>query len=358
VEIALAVVSIFLIVSTLFPLVSSPWWWVRIFDFPQLQLAGLLLLAIIANLVFFRAEVLSDYMILTALVACFGYTFHIIFPYTPLAKPKTLSAARVTQKVTTDQNSSISLLSANVYMYNRDADSLKELIKEQNPDVVLLLETNQWWVDQLRPLTNTYQYFKEVPKENTYGMVLYSKLPLSNTRVNYLIEPDVPSIDTEIKLREGTEVKLHCLHPRPPAPTERKTSTPRDAELMLVAKSAGFNDIPTIVAGDLNDVAWSHTTRLFQRVSGMLDPRIGRGFFNTFHAKYPIFRWPLDHLFHSDSFFLMEIKRLGAIGSDHFPILVKLLYQNGAEDLHETPEPENGDMEEAQQMITNGKNLE
>jgi endonuclease/exonuclease/phosphatase (EEP) superfamily protein YafD len=109
-----------------------------------------------------------------------------------------------------------------------------------------------------------------------------------------------------------------------------------------------------IVAGDLNDVAWSYTTRLFQKISGLLDPRIGRGRFSTFHAEYPILRWPLDHVFHSDHFRLVELKVLPAFGSDHFPILAALSFE--PEKKKEQKEPEAGpeDQKEAQEKIDEG----
>jgi endonuclease/exonuclease/phosphatase (EEP) superfamily protein YafD len=62
----------------------------------------------------------------------------------------------------------------------------------------------------------------------------------------------------------------------------------------------------------------------FREKSGLLDPRIGRGFFNTFHTKHWWARWPLDHIFVSDHFSLIKIKRLKDIGSDHYPLYTEL----------------------------------
>jgi endonuclease/exonuclease/phosphatase (EEP) superfamily protein YafD len=92
----------------------------------------------------------------------------------------------------------------------------------------------------------------------------------------------------------------------------------------VVGKEISKQSGPVIVAGDLNDVAWSPTTRHFKKISGLLDPREGRGFFNTFHAHYPLVKWPLDHVFHSKHFSLVRIERLSDIGSDHYPLFTQL----------------------------------
>jgi endonuclease/exonuclease/phosphatase (EEP) superfamily protein YafD len=141
------------------------------------------------------------------------------------------------------------------------------------------------------------------------------------------------------------------VHPAPPSPTENDESTERDAELLVVAKSVAGLDTPVIVAGDLNDVAWSTTTRLFRKISGLLDPRVGRGMFNTFHADFWFARWPLDHLFHSRHFTLSFIRRLPSYGSDHFPVLVELTYDRATGARQQGLRPDADDLELAQEKI-------
>ena len=127
---------------------------------------------------------------------------------------------------------------------------------------------------------------------------------------------------------------------------------PRDAELVLIGREVARSGRSAIVAGDLNDVAWSHTSRLFRRISRLLDPRIGRGMFNSFHARHWALRWPLDHVFVSDDFVLESIRRLPAFGSDHFPILIRLAHAAEAAVLQEAPEKDLEDEEEADRKVT------
>ena len=125
----------------------------------------------------------------------------------------------------------------------------------------------------------------------------------------------------------------------------------------MVGRHIKEHEQTAILAGDLNDVAWSKTTRRFQRISGLLDPRIGRHFINTFHADYPFLRWALDHIFHSACFTLIAIERLPYIGSDHFPVMTTLQYdpEEASEQEQNAPNEEAEDTKEAAKKIEAGK---
>lgn len=295
-------------------------WWIRGFDFPRVQISFLILVNIILAVFAYSFDQPWHFIILGALVLSLAYQLWLIFPYTILAKKQVI-------KYTGDANNNvISILVSNVLMTNRDYHKLIDLIELKNPDLFLTLESDKGWEQALHKFESLYKYKVKVPLDNLYGMHLYSKFPLEDMEVRYLIKEDIPSIHGFVVLENGLKAKIHCLHPRPPSPTESKTSTKRDAEILLIGAKIEENPTFTLVFGDLNDVAWSRTTKTFQRISGLMDPRRGRGFFNTFSADYYLLRWPLDHVFHSNDFTLMEISRENNIGSDHFPMYIKLNY--------------------------------
>jgi len=219
-------------------------------------------------------------------------------------------------------------MSANVLMSNHNSEQLISLVNKHQPDLLITLESDSWWENKLSVLKKHYPYFIECPKDNRYGMHLYSKFKILDAQICELIEDDIPSIHILFENDEGLQMQGHFIHPAPPSPTEEDSSRPRDSELIMVAKTLKNPTRPTIVAGDLNDVAWSRSTRLFMQISGFLDPRKGRGFYNTFHASYFFMRWPLDHLFHSQGFKVKRIKRLAKYGSDHFALLTELVFEN------------------------------
>ena len=344
-KIALFALGGLMVVATALPLLRGAAWWIRVFDFPRIQITFLIALVLTAYPLFAGGYGAADYLLLAGLAACLAYQGYMMFPYTPLARRQVQSSAGGRE------GRGFSLLFANVLMSNRDAARLKELIRAADPDIILTVETDGWWEGQLREFERTHPFAVRRPQENTYGMLLYSRLELVRPEVKFLVQDDIPSIHARVRLPGGQEVGLHCLHPRPPFPTEDESAKERDAELLIVGRGIKEEDVPVVVLGDLNDVAWSRTNYLFQDVSGLLDPRIGRGFYNTFHAKHPLVRFPLDHFFHSNHFRLVDFRRLGYFGSDHFPVYISLSYEPEAEavqpELHATP----SEQEEATEKI-------
>lgn len=320
-----------MIVATALPLLHRNAWWIRVCDFPRLQVTLIAAVALAAFVASWDRPAAWHIAFAALLAASLGYQAFMMYPYTLLARPQVEAAKE------RDEGNTIALLFANVLIDNRGAAGLLAIIEEENPDVVLAVETDAWWQARLDVLARSHPYVVRQPQDNTYGMALYSRLELVDPKVKFLVQDDIPSIHARVKLRGGALVELRCVHPRPPAPQEAKDSKPRDVELIVVGRELREKQAPAIVLGDLNDVAWSRTNYRFQEISGLLDPRIGRGFYHTFHARWFFLRYPLDHCFHSKHFRLVSFKRLRAFGSDHFPVGIKLSYEPDAARTQEEP---------------------
>ena len=100
-----------------------------------------------------------------------------------------------------------------------------------------------------------------------------------------------------------------------------------------------------------------HAQRAFSAESLACSTRVVGvgGMFSTFHAHYPALRWPLDHVFVSKHFTLVNMQRLDAFGSDHFPILATFCYRPSRQEEHETLEANGDEHKEARETIQQGK---
>ena len=332
-----------LVLVTVLPLVRSDYWTFRILEYPRFQklLLGFLVLVLLYLLRSYSAG-FFPYLAGTAVLCC-CYLMVKIFPYTFLAPKEMLKAG------STEKDNGLKVFTANVLQTNRQFNRLLEQVKATDPDLVFLVETDEAWRHAMEDLRTDYQHAVLEPLDNTYGFLFYSRLPLRNTKVLFRADPEIPSIDTEVQLPSGAWVRVFGLHPKPPVPGEALYSTAKDKELMKVAFEVEKETKPCIVMGDLNDVAWSHVTELFRKVSRLLDPRRGRGFYSTFSANNIFMRFPLDYIFCSSHFGLTAMRRMPHNGSDHFAMFIHLQYNPDYHAKQEEPEADAAEKKEAAQ---------
>ncbi|SFR39053.1 Uncharacterized conserved protein YafD, endonuclease/exonuclease/phosphatase (EEP) superfamily [Marinobacter gudaonensis] len=346
---ALIILALSVVLMTALPLLRLNQWWIRILDFPRVQILVASIVLTGACLFFLDFSEFYDVALLGLLLLAMGYQVVKIFPHTRLKRKQVCPAQSCSDK------KSLSLLVANVLMENRNAESFLEVVRMYDPDVILTIETDWWWQEALQSLEESYPYTLKNPLDNTYGMLVFSRLKLADTEIRFLLKDSIPSMHMRVILRSGDPVCLHFVHPDPPNPVYATETTGRDAELLIVGREVAKRGNPTIVAGDFNDVAWSRTTSLFQKTSGLLDPRVGRGMYNTFNAKNLLLRWPLDHVFHSDHFKLVRMERGPAWGSDHFPVYIQLNLEAGAEAEQEEPDTSPSESRQVEEKIEEGR---
>lgn len=346
----LAVLATLLVGVTGLSLIESNQWWIRIWDFPRVQiLVAMIVIALALAWVPARASRRSRWVFVGALALAATWQLYRILPYTPFG-PTEVALESDAPGIGADQ--CFSMLSLNVYQSNRDYARTLDLIRRVDPDLVLLLETDHAWASALEPVLSRYPHRLHQVMDNTYGLMFATRLPMAEGRIDAIIDRNTPSVFAQLSTRAGDEFEYIGLHPRPPVPGQDTDA--RDAEIATAARRAKAMKRPVLANGDFNDVAWSHTSELFKRIGGYLDPRIGRGTYPTFPAGYPGFRWPLDHLFITPEFRVHSLAVKESVGSDHLPVTARVCLAPEAPG-RGAPAISNEDREDVQETVASPK---
>lgn len=311
-----------IVISLLSLFYNLSFWYSKILDFPRLQYFLLGILLLIIFLLVNKRWNFASFFFLSGLLAVIVIQGSLIYPY--LFGEKSVSDHSGEQ---ISAENSFDIIIANVLVTNRESAEFIRIIKQREPDILLAMEVDDWWIKELQVLKEIYPYQMEYPLDNAYGMSLYSKFPLENKEIKFLKHDDVPSFHARIAIAAEKSFVLHAVHPVAPVPSSIYPDNVGEEEVALlkIGKLVAGDSIPSIVAGDFNDVSWSHTSRMFGEKGELENVRIGRGLYSTFDATSSILRWPLDHYFVTREFALAELERLPEFGSDHFPLYARFV---------------------------------
>ena len=341
----LYILTIFFIISPFFPATGNQHWFFRTADFVRLQSLFIQLLLLLLLIFLSEDHTAFSWILMGLLATSMIYQLFKVVPYSSLYPRR---------KDKRDSDGHVSILAGNVLQTNSCYPDFLNEIKRFDPDLVLTMESDKNWENCLADIEDKYPFSVKVPLDNFYGMHLYSKKKLENPEVKFQIEDDKPSIFFDYRTN-GNTISFFCLHPAPPSPTENETSKEADAELILTGKIIRDLKKPAVVCGDMNDVVWSRTTRLFKKMTGMIDPRVGRGFFATYNANYFFLRFPLDHLFHTQDLFVGRMERSKNFGSDHFAMYYEIHHKKNVS-TPKNPKMNGDDKEEVKDIIEEGEN--
>ncbi|MBP7275431.1 MAG: endonuclease/exonuclease/phosphatase family protein [Kiritimatiellae bacterium] len=210
-----------------------------------------------------------------------------------------------------------------------DAGRVKSIIAAQNPDLIVLEEINSRWLSDLAWITNAYPHTLAHPREDNFGIGLFSKLPLDETEVAYVGSSGVPTLLATVRTG-ASNLRVVATHPLPPG--GRVLSRLRNEQLAQLPDYLQ-SPLPILLLGDLNVTPWNfHFRRLLAR-SGLRDSARGFGVQPTWPNGNPFLRIPLDHCLHSADIRIIGRKVGDSVSSDHYPLFVDFaILQPQAED--------------------------
>ena len=233
----------------------------------------------------------------------------------------------------------LSVLSFNVQLFeayndnpdNQAAQKMNQLVDKQRPDVLFIQEYYKQDSLALSAYPYSFVHFKE---DYTMGHAIFSKYPLINTGAFDFTKTSNNTLYADLLVGNDT-IRLYNLHLQSyriaPSVSEiqsrgtefltkrlKKAFRIQQRQLDTILKHKNQTEHPVIIAGDLNNTAFSYVYRELQRDFVDAFAAKGSGLGATFKVEfYPI---RIDYIFVDPQLRVLNYNTCKAGFSDHKPI--------------------------------------
>lgn len=286
------------------PLPASLRFACELFSYGRMHLgAGLLLGTLLAGLLRERRlAVVSGVAALLSLAPLLAVPFHV--------EPEPAADA-----------AQVRLLQLNVKTESRAYAGVAALLQRAEVDVVAFEEVDAAWLQALAPQRAGFPFRVEQPRDDNFGIALWSKLPLHRAQVVEVGARGYATIDAEIEVGGG---RLRVLVAHPPPPIGATAARERDGQLLGIAALVRGGHRPAVVVGDLNATPWCPVFPAMVTLGRLQDVPAQRWPLGTWPAALPFGKIWIDHVLPTEGVVIERLEVGPDVGSDHRPVLATL----------------------------------
>jgi endonuclease/exonuclease/phosphatase (EEP) superfamily protein YafD len=296
---------------------ASSFWLGDLFAHFRVQYAALSLLSVIVFVWLRRPSFIAIALVVLIVNITSGWSQ---LGWTHRPQIQSASAANAAEK--------LRVASINVYYRNHDHKRVVQFLREQQPDVVVLVEITPKWRQALDSLDSiyTYRYFSASPiqpvgERVVRGVLLMSRWPIERADLIDFGNWAEPGISATLNVRGQP---FHVIGVHPCWPLGPGIAAERNRELTKVAGIARSIKGPLVVLGDFNITPFSPHFETFLRESG-LKSAAESNWVPTWPTFLPLAGIQIDHALISPDVRVLSFVRGPRIGSDHWPIVVELM---------------------------------
>jgi endonuclease/exonuclease/phosphatase (EEP) superfamily protein YafD len=212
------------------------------------------------------------------------------------------------------------ILQANVYEYNKGADSFLKFATDVKADMVLLQEADARWKELLKPLETLYPRNDYAPRYPNNVLDLGQFWKGESDSPKSLADQGIPAAITKIKVN-GEEVNIINVHTA--SPFSPKRAVQHHEQMQALSRYVEGLDGPVVLAGDLNSSFWSPEFKMFEKATKLRNARAGLGVLGTWPSFLGPLRTGIDQILVKGVDVIYC--RVGPwVGSDHRPLITEL----------------------------------